>query len=50
LFADTPQLVFRVDFVEPVDHPDQRASFSSRFTAGAFEFFILSQSGERPER
>jgi hypothetical protein len=26
------------------------SSSSSRFTAGAFEFFILSQSGERPER
>src|SRR6516164_5432562 len=25
-------------------------SFASRFTAGASEFFILSQSGERPER
>jgi hypothetical protein len=25
LFADNPQLVFRVGFVEPVDHPDQRA-------------------------
>jgi hypothetical protein len=23
---------------------------ASRFTAGAFAFFILSQSGERPER
>jgi len=27
-----------------------QSSSSSRFTAGAFEFFILSQSGERPER
>jgi hypothetical protein len=26
------------------------ASSSSRFTAGASAFFILSQSGERPER
>src|SRR5258708_1191481 len=26
------------------------SSSSSRFTAGAFAFFILSQSGERPER
>src|SRR6266487_3785264 len=26
------------------------SSSSSRFTAGASEFFILSQSGERPER
>jgi len=25
LFADNPQLVFRVDCVELVDHPDQRA-------------------------
>ena len=25
LFADNPQLVLRVGFVEPVDHPDQRA-------------------------
>src|SRR5262249_11327834 len=25
LFADNPQLVFRVGFVEPVDHPDQGA-------------------------
>jgi hypothetical protein len=27
-----------------------QSSSSSRFTAGAFAFFILSQSGERPER
>jgi len=27
-----------------------QSSSSSRFTVGAFEFFILSQSGERPER
>ena len=27
-----------------------QSSSASRFTAGAFEFFILSQSGERPER
>jgi hypothetical protein len=27
-----------------------QSSSSSRFTAGAFEFFILSQPGERPER
>jgi hypothetical protein len=26
------------------------SSSSSRFTAGASAFFILSQSGERPER
>src|SRR5262249_35056635 len=26
------------------------SSSASRFTAGAFAFFILSQSGERPER
>jgi hypothetical protein len=26
------------------------SSSSSRFTAGAFEFFILSHSGVRPER
>jgi hypothetical protein len=26
------------------------SSSSSRFTAGAAEFFILGQSGERPER
>jgi hypothetical protein len=26
------------------------SSSSSRFTAGAFGFFIFSQSGERPER
>jgi hypothetical protein len=26
------------------------SSFASRFTAGASEFFILSQSGERPLR
>jgi hypothetical protein len=26
------------------------SSSSSRFTAGAFGFFILSQSGERPDR
>src|SRR5262245_61849674 len=25
LSVDNPQLVFRVGFVEPVDHPDQRA-------------------------
>src|SRR5262245_34306677 len=27
-----------------------QSSSASRFTAGAFAFFILSQSGERPER
>ena len=27
-----------------------QSSSASRFTAGASEFFILSQSGERPER
>src|SRR5262249_24837497 len=27
-----------------------QSSSSSRFTAGAFEFFISSESGERPER
>ena len=27
-----------------------QCSLASRFTAGASEFFILSQSGERPER
>jgi hypothetical protein len=27
-----------------------QSSSASRFTAGAFEFFILSQSGERTER
>jgi hypothetical protein len=27
-----------------------QSSSASRFTAGAFGFFILSQSGERPER
>jgi hypothetical protein len=27
-----------------------QSSSSSRFTAGAFGFFIFSQSGERPER
>jgi hypothetical protein len=27
-----------------------QSSSSSRFTAGAAAFFILSQSGERPER
>src|SRR5215831_3107621 len=30
--------------------PLPQSSSASRFTAGAFEFFILSQSGERPER
>jgi hypothetical protein len=25
LLSDYPQLVFRADFVAPVDHPDQRA-------------------------
>jgi len=32
-----------------VSYPFQSSS-ASRFTAGASEFFILSQSGERPER
>jgi hypothetical protein len=30
--------------------PYLQSSSASRFTAGASEFFILSQSGERPER
>src|SRR5262249_36768626 len=39
----------------PRSHAHLRRSFdqsssASRFTAGAFAFFILSQSGERPER
>ena len=29
---------------------EHQSSSASRFTAGAVEFFILSQSGERPER
>ena len=46
--------------LRPVDHDPVLAghrhffllhsSSASRFTAGAFAFFILSQSGERPER
>jgi hypothetical protein len=31
-------------------HRLPQSSSSSRFTAGAFAFFILSQSDERPER
>ena len=30
LFADHPQLVLRVGFVEPVNHPDQRADMLLR--------------------
>jgi hypothetical protein len=37
------------DFALATSHLDQSSS-ASRFTAGAFAFFILSQSGERPER
>jgi len=29
---------------------EHQSSSASRFTAGAVEFFILGQSGERPER
>jgi hypothetical protein len=35
--------------VAPVSHPTQSSS-ASRFTAAQVGFFILSQSGERPER
>jgi hypothetical protein len=52
----------RAIFFGPVDHDPvltcsryrrfllPHSSSASRFTAGAAEFFILSQSGERPER
>src|SRR5215813_9276894 len=33
-----------------LSRPFSQSSSSSRFTAGASRFFILSQSGERPER
>jgi hypothetical protein len=41
--SETGAIVYRRFFLP-------HSSSSSRFTAGAFAFFILSQSGERPER
>src|SRR5262249_51401286 len=50
----------RAIILRPVDHDpvlarhrhffSPHSSSASRFTAGAFAFFILRQSGERPER
>jgi hypothetical protein len=41
--SETGAIVYRHFFLP-------HSSSSSRFTAGASEFFILSQSGDRPER
>jgi hypothetical protein len=45
-----PSSVFVHILGSPMKHSQVQSSSASRFTAGAAGFFILSQSGERPER
>jgi hypothetical protein len=59
-FAMRNSTMYVPSFFRTVDHDPvfacyrrfllPHSSSSARFTAGAFAFFILSQSGERPER
>jgi hypothetical protein len=46
---EVPFVLKADDLALATNHLAQSSS-ASRFTAGAAEFFFLSQSGERPER